>query len=295
VADAADNCELTSNPNQLDTDNDQDGNACDADDDGDTVADAGDNCPLVVNANQSNLDNDALGDACDPDIDGDNVANGLDNCPNVANANQANGDADEFGDACDPDNVDTDGDGLLDGVEIACGLDPNVNDVAGDLDHDGVANGAECTGGTNVLPVLFLTTFNTGNANTYGVVVNLRQPNAALRPQAAEVLIDYDATKLHFNVASSVRGASAQGAQKDFLAADFDADTLRFTLIGVNNRVMNTGEIARLVFDRVAPGNANLTFDIDGQDATELGPAAALGAQTFGVGHPSDALVVTVQ
>ncbi len=108
-------------------------------------------------------------------------------------------------------------------------------------------------------------------------------------------MIDYDATKLHFNVASSVRGASAQGAQKDFLAADFDADTLRFTLIGVNNRVMNTGEIARLVFDRVAPGNANLTFDIDGQDATELGPAAALGAQTFGVGHPSDALVVTVQ
>ena len=45
----ADNCPLVSNPDQLDTDNDGQGNACDADDDNDGIPDANDNCPLAVN------------------------------------------------------------------------------------------------------------------------------------------------------------------------------------------------------------------------------------------------------
>ena len=62
-----------------------------------------DNCPLVANAGQANTDGDALGDACDPDDDGDTVPDGADNCPLVANAGQANTDGDALGDACDPD------------------------------------------------------------------------------------------------------------------------------------------------------------------------------------------------
>ena len=42
-----DNCLLVKNADQLDTDRDKSGNACDQDDDGDGVADAVDNCPLI--------------------------------------------------------------------------------------------------------------------------------------------------------------------------------------------------------------------------------------------------------
>jgi hypothetical protein len=41
------------------------GDACDADDDNDTVLDASDNCPLISNVNQNDLDSDTIGDACD--------------------------------------------------------------------------------------------------------------------------------------------------------------------------------------------------------------------------------------
>ena len=54
------------------------------------------------NTDQANNDSDALGDACDPDDDNDSVADGADNCPLVANADQANTDGDGLGNACDP-------------------------------------------------------------------------------------------------------------------------------------------------------------------------------------------------
>jgi hypothetical protein len=190
---------------------------------------------------------------------------------------------------------DTDSDGLSDDVELACGMNPNLIDAAGDYDHDATTNGAECLGGTNLLPVLFLTTFNSGVANRYGVVVNLRQPTAALQPQSAEVFIDYDATKLSFNAGASARGAAAEAAGKEFFIGGGDANTVRFTLLSQNVSRIRTGELARLVFDRVATGPATLTFVTDGVDATELGPAAALSSLTFGVGNPVEPLVVQVQ
>ena len=61
-----DNCPLTSNASQLDTDSDSQGNACDTDDDNDTILDASDNCPLTANASQLDTDSDGQGDACDP-------------------------------------------------------------------------------------------------------------------------------------------------------------------------------------------------------------------------------------
>ena len=62
IVDPEDNCPLVSNADQLDTDNDGAGNACDADDDNDGVGDGSDNCPLTVNPDQADFD-----------LDGDSV------------------------------------------------------------------------------------------------------------------------------------------------------------------------------------------------------------------------------
>jgi hypothetical protein len=84
-----DNCITTANTNQLNTDGDSMGNACDPDDDNDGILDGSDNCPVNANSSQSNMDGDTEGDACDAEDDGDGftdaaeawvVTNPLDNC-----------------------------------------------------------------------------------------------------------------------------------------------------------------------------------------------------------------------
>lgn len=131
-----DNCPGTFNPDQVDSDFDAVGDACDpctdtdgdgfgnpgfpanlcpvddcpftpdpqVDTDGDGVGDVCDNCPAVPNPTQTDTDSDGVGDACD-------------NCPSVPNLGQADGDADTVGDACDncplianPAQTDADGD-----------------------------------------------------------------------------------------------------------------------------------------------------------------------------------------
>jgi hypothetical protein len=72
-----------------------------ADTDDDTVRDGGDNCVLAANTDQLNTDGDAQGNACDGDDDGDANLDGADNCPLVANASQTDGDGDGIGAACD--------------------------------------------------------------------------------------------------------------------------------------------------------------------------------------------------
>ena len=120
-----DNCPVVANTDQLDTDIDSLGDACDPDDDGDTVADGSDNCPLVANADQANTDGDGQGNDCDPDDDNDGVLDGADafpldanesvdtdgdgtgdnsdNCRYMSNSNQQDSNGNMIGDACEED------------------------------------------------------------------------------------------------------------------------------------------------------------------------------------------------
>jgi outer membrane protein assembly factor BamB len=74
------------------------------DSDGDGVADGIDNCPVTANPDQADTDGNGVGDACNDaeDRDGDEFSDALDNCPDVANPDQADLDGDGLGDLCDP-------------------------------------------------------------------------------------------------------------------------------------------------------------------------------------------------
>lgn len=70
-----------------------------------------------------------------PDIDADGILNNTDNCKSVSNINQINSDTDSLGDACDSDD---DNDGLSDILEASLGTNPLLVDTDGDGLNDGV-------------------------------------------------------------------------------------------------------------------------------------------------------------
>lgn len=112
--DSDDNCLGIWNFEQIDSNDDGIGDACDdfTDTDGDGVVDLYDNCKLVQNMLQRNTDGDAFGDDCDTcpeipelpypvDSDEDGVQDGCDNCPFDQNLDQADDDNDGIGNVCD--------------------------------------------------------------------------------------------------------------------------------------------------------------------------------------------------
>jgi MYXO-CTERM domain-containing protein len=105
LPDDADNCPEEANPDQVDSDVDGRGDACEdcfgPDGDGDFVPDMCDVCPDIAD-DQTDSVGDGVGDAC-RDTDSDGVRDAADNCPADANADQVDADRDGKGDACDDD------------------------------------------------------------------------------------------------------------------------------------------------------------------------------------------------
>lgn len=136
IADITDNCPITYNSAQTDTDGDDLGDACDgSDSDADGYLDTYDNCPTQYNPDQVNTDGDSDGDACDNDDDGDSVADTDDNCRTVSNVNQADSDSNGVGNSCD--GLDSDWDGYPDESDNCPTM---YNPDQDDADSDGTGN-----------------------------------------------------------------------------------------------------------------------------------------------------------
>lgn len=153
VQDGVDNCPAVGNTDQADADADGVGDACEGPDaDGDGVPDGFDNCASAANPMQEDADRDGVGDACDACTDADRDGYGrpgasacavpLPDCDDASASihpeapdlcdgvdNDCDGRADEA--RCE--DFDADGDGLVDGVELAwvgrafavCSSDPD--------------------------------------------------------------------------------------------------------------------------------------------------------------------------
>ena len=199
--DGSDNCPLVSNANQLDTDSDGTGDACDTDDDGDGDNDGSDNCPLVSNANQLDTDSDGTGDACDTDDDGDGTDNGPDNCPLIANPDQLDTDSDGLGDLCDEDD---DNDGVLDVSEVRSDCRVKI-DCDDDNETDLTDPFPLAVTSIALAPRSSITTLPTSRLSTCSLVLSQAHFSAYTAPED----MDSIGTQAHFSI-SGCDTASAE-------------------------------------------------------------------------------------
>ena len=131
IGDNADNCPNTSNPDQINSDDDNLGNACDDDDDNDGVADTTDAFPLDP-TETIDTDSDGIGNNEDTDDDGDGVSDAIDAFP-LDSSETIDTDSDGIGN-----NTDTDDDG--DNVPDISDAFPLNSAEWADTDLDGIGN-----------------------------------------------------------------------------------------------------------------------------------------------------------
>ena len=264
--DCNDNCDNTSNANQVDGDSDGVGDACD-------------NCSSTVNADQGDSDGDGVGDACDPcpnnasddldaDSDGDGYNDCLDNCILVANAGQEDADGDDVGDACDncastgnADQADTDNDG----VGNACDEEPTVQDTVGDdgtaeasnneiaVSIDGLATGAlvtldtdaagetTLTVGDAAAPDLILVVGGTSSGASIDMSVDAQGDQTV-------VITDADGSTVTLDLNSIPQGSSV----------GLDTSTSGYVTVSVTDA---SGEAVDVTIDASGAG-ANTTFTV---------------------------------
>ena len=179
VPDNQDNCRVESNEDQANLDGDTLGDACDDDIDGDGVANdvERDTCSTVEGGDQPTMPEDyecgegtvdvncdglkddyVCDEAVDSDCDGveENGADEKDNCPNLFNPFQNAADCAEspiITDRChhaegclNPCGADTDGDGILDGIEFGSG------ETAVDSDGDGMPDALDTDSDNDGVP-----------------------------------------------------------------------------------------------------------------------------------------------
>ncbi|MDC1329070.1 thrombospondin type 3 repeat-containing protein, partial [Pseudomonadales bacterium] len=145
-SDKVDNCPLTTNEDQLDTDKDGVGNVCDSDDDGDSVPDASDAFPLDA-TETVDTDSDGTGNNSDTDDDGDGVPDTADGYALISLGALLDNDSDGFPDNCGEDCLATgmtaDSDDDNDGVEDTSDAFPLDVTETVDSDADGVGDNAD--------------------------------------------------------------------------------------------------------------------------------------------------------